>query len=130
VTPRRGCPVRKVAMAIAAGLVVGFTAANAGPVLVYRVGDQACPHDRPADAPRITAAQAVERAKELLPKDFCSPSWWVSGCDFDPEWAYDTWRVFAQQYRLDGDAKDTRGRDHSYIVLDAVGNCIANIPGT
>ena len=103
--------------------------ALAGPVLVYREG-AFCPQDRPATAPRITAAQAVERARELLPKDFCGPTWYVSGCDFDPEWALDTWRVYAHQYKLVDGAKEHRGRDHSYVVLDAVGNCLANIPGT
>ena len=117
------------ALALACGLMLQAAMASAGPVLVYREGE-ACPRGRAADAPRITAAQAVERAKALLPKDFCGPGRWVSGCEFDPEWAYDTWRVFAQQYVLDNGVKDTRGRDHSYVVLDAVGNCIANIPGT
>ncbi len=106
------------------------SSALAGPVLVYREGPAWCPHDRPADAPRLTPAQAVERAKTLLPKDFCGPSWWVSGCNFDPEYAYDTWRVFAQQYKLVDGRKEKRGRDHSYVVLDLVGNCVANIPGT
>ena len=124
-----GKAVRSAAVALAGALLLQAATASAGPVLVYREGE-ACPRGRPADAPRITAAQAVERAKELLPRDFCGPSWWVSGCEFDPEWAYDTWRVFAQQYVLDHGVKDIRGRDHSYVVLDAVGNCIANIPGT
>jgi hypothetical protein len=104
-------------------------AALAGPVLVYRGGDY-CPHDRPPTAPRITAAQAVERAKALLPPGFCAATWYVSGCDFDPEWAYDTWRVFAQQYKEVNGVKEVHGRDHTYVVLDAVGNCVANIPGT
>ncbi len=104
-------------------------AALAGPVLVYREGAH-CPHDRPANAPHLTAAEAIERAKALLPKDFCGPTWYVSGCEFDPEWAFDTWRVFARQYQLVGGEKEFRGRDHSYVVLDVVGNCLANIPGT
>ena len=103
--------------------------AIAGPVLVYRGGDY-CPHDRPAGAPRITAAEAIERAKTLLPAGFCGPNWYVSGCYFDPEWAYDTWRVFAQQYQDAGGVKEVGGRDHTYVILDAIGNCIANIPGT
>jgi len=103
--------------------------ALAGPVLVYREGAY-CPQDRPATAPRITAAQAIERGKALLPADFCGPTWYVSGCDFDPEWAFDTWRVFARQYKLVNGEKEYQGRDHSYVVLDAVGNCLANIPGT
>ncbi len=111
---------------------LAFTcSALASPVLIYREGQEFCPpHDRPATAPRITAAQAVERAKALLPKDFCGPSWYVSGCIFDPERTFDSWRVFAQQYKLVNGEKDIRGRDHSYVVLDDVGNCVANIPGT
>ena len=105
------------------------SAALAGPVLVYREGAH-CPHDRLATAPRITAAQAIERAQALLPADFCGPTWYVSGCDFDPEHAFDNWRVFARQYKLVNGEKEFRGRDHSYVVLDAVGNCLANIPGT
>jgi hypothetical protein len=115
-------------VAITAMLVA--RAALAGPVLVYRQGDGWCPHDRPADAPRITAEQAIERAKTLLPKEFCGPDWYVDGCDYDPERAFDSWRVYAHQYKMVGDRKEFAGRDHSYIVLDAVGNCLANIPGT
>ncbi len=113
--------------AVAAALCA--SAALAGPVLVTREG-AFCPRDRPATAPRITADQAVERARALLPADFCGPNWYVSGCDFDPESAFDTWRVFAQQYKLVNGEKEFRGRDHSYVVLDAVGNCLANMPGT
>jgi len=116
------------ARCIAAALLL-IPPAVAGPVLVYRDGAY-CPRERPANAPRITAAQAIERAKTLLPGDFCTPTWHVSGCEFDPEWAFDTWRVFAQQYKEIDGVKETRGRDHTYVVLDAVGNCIANIPGT
>jgi hypothetical protein len=104
--------------------------ALAGSVEVYRQGPGECPRDRPADARRITAAEAVERARSLLPRDFCGPTWFVSGCDLDAEWALDTWRVFALQYRQDDGEKNHRGREHSYVILDPVGNCIANIPGT
>jgi hypothetical protein len=104
--------------------------ALAGAVEVYRQGPGECPRDRPADARRITAAEAVERARSLLPKAFCGPTWFVSGCDFDTEWALDTWRVYALQYRLEDGQKNHRGRDHSYVILDPFGNCIANIPGT
>ena len=114
---------------LAATAFLVASAALAGPVLVYREGAY-CPHDRPATAPRITAAQAIERAQALLPADFCGPTWYVSGCDFDPEHAFDNWRVFARQYKLVNGEKEFRGRDHSYVVLDAVGNCLANIPGT
>ena len=115
---------------IVATLLLAPAAALAGPVLVYREGAYCPPPDRSATAPRITAEQAVERASSLLPKDFCGPTWYVSGCDFDPEWALDSWRVYAHQYKMVDGTKEHRGRDHSYVVLDAVGNCLANIPGT
>ena len=114
---------------VAAAIFLFAGPALAGPVLVYREGAY-CPQDRPASAPRITAAQAIERARTLLPGEFCAPTWYVSGCEFDAERAFDTWRVYAHQYKLVDGAKEQRGRDHSYVVLDAVGNCLANIPGT
>jgi hypothetical protein len=98
-------------------------------VLVYREG-AACPHDRPANAPRISQEQAIARTKALLPPDFCGPTFFVSGCDFEPEMAFDSWRVFARQYKEVAGVKRYGGLDHSYVVLDLVGNCIANIPGT
>ena len=66
-----------------------------------------------------------------MPKDFCGPDDWVDGCDYDPEFALESWRVYvaaveARRRR----ARTIRGRDHSYVMLDAVGNCLANIPGT
>ena len=127
--PAMQAAARRPVRALATIGTFAAATALAGPVLVYREGAY-CPRDRPPDAPRITAAQAIERAKTLLPADFCGPTWYVSGCEFDPEWAFDTWRVYAQQYKLVDGVKDARGRDHSYVVLDAVGNCIANIPGT
>jgi hypothetical protein len=112
---------------LAAALLCVSVGVNAGPVLVYR---DFCPKDRPANAPRLTAEQAVERAKALLPREFCAPNWYISGCEYDPEWAFDTWRVYAQQYKDVGGVKDRVGREHSYVILDAVGNCLANFPGT
>lgn len=117
-------------MSLVIGVLIATSAALAGPVLVYREGEAWCPHDRDPRQPRLTAPQAIERAKALMPKDFCGPSWYVDGCEYDPEWAFDTWRIFAQQYKLIDGRKEIRGRDHTYVVLDAVGNCIANIPGT
>ena len=118
--------IRSLAALVA---VLVAKATLAGPVLVYRQ-DGWCPRDRPADAPRISALQAIERAKALLPKEFCGPDWYVDGCDYDPERAFDSWRVYAHQYKMVDGRKEFAGRDHSYIVLDAVGNCLANIPGT
>jgi hypothetical protein len=110
-------------------VLLGTPAARSGPVLVYRDG-AFCPHDRDAAGPKLSASQAIERAKTLLPKDFCGPTWYIDGCEYDPEWGFDTWRVFSQQYKLIDGHKETRGRDHTYVILDTVGNCIANIPGT
>lgn len=117
--------IRGVALAVATFLHTAT--ALAGPVEVYR---EYCPRDVPPTAPRITAAQAIERAKMMLPAGFCGPTWYVNGCEFDPEWALDTWRVYVRQYHLANGEKEFRGRDHSYVVLDAIGNCLANIPGT
>lgn len=104
--------------------------AVAGPVDVYRTGPEFCPHDRTADAPPLSERQAIERARALLPRDFCGPSAFVSGCDADSEWANGAWRVFVQQYKRSGGRKDAGGLTHSYVILDRVGNCLANIPGT
>lgn len=104
--------------------------AVAGPILVYREGAAFCPKDRPATAPRITAEQAAERARTLMPKEFCGPDGWVDGCDYDPEFALESWRVYVRQWqRIDG-RKQYEPREHSFVVLDPVGNCLANIPGT
>jgi hypothetical protein len=105
-------------------------AALAGPVLVYREGTAHCPRDRAANASRITEEQAAERAKALMPKEFCGPDWWVDGCDYEPEFALDSWRVYVRQWKQVDGRKDYGPRDHSYVVLDPVGNCLANIPGT
>jgi len=114
----------------AAALAAAASGAFAGPVDVYRTGPEFCPQDRPRNAPRITEAQAVERTRALLPKDFCGPSVFVSGCTFDVENEYDSWRVYAHQYKDVGGRKDKGGLAHTYLILDAVGNCLAQIPGT
>ena len=107
------------------------TPALSGPVLVYREGAQFCPRDRPADAAALHEAEAIARARTLLPNDFCGPSFFVDGCDYEPEFALGVWRIYIQQYKLAaGGRKDRGGLDHTYIILDAVGNCVANIPGT
>ena len=121
-------PVRR-GLAIAA-LTAVANAALGGPVLVYREGPAYCPKDRPATAPRITAAEASERASTLMPREFCRQEGWVDGCDYDPEFALDSWRVYVRQWkRIDG-RKQYEPREHSFVVLDPVGNCLANIPGT
>ena len=104
-------------------------AAVAGPVEVYRTGPEFCPHDRGAGAPALTQAQVIERARALLPRDFCVNAF-VAGCDADAESAFGAWRVFVRQYRLAGGRHSYDGLEHSYVVLDPTGNCLANIPGT
>jgi hypothetical protein len=104
--------------------------AQAGPVEVYREGARYCPHDRMPDAPELTQAQAIDRARALLPDDFCGPSTFVSGCDVVPERSLGSWRIYFQQYRLRGTERDWGGLTHTNVVLDARGNCYANIPGT
>jgi hypothetical protein len=104
--------------------------ALAGPVEVYREGPRYCPRDRPANAPPITQEQAIARARTLLPDDFCGPSYFVSGCDVLPEFALGSWRIYFHQYKLAGATHDPGGLTHTYVILDTVGNCQANIPGT
>ena len=112
-------------------LVFGLAGvAVAGPVDVYREGPEFCPRDRAAEAPRLTQAAAIERARTLLPRGFCALSRFVAGCDAESEFVEGTWRIFLHQYQLRGYRHDQRGLAHSYVILDAVGNCIANIPGT
>ena len=105
------------------------TTAAAGPVEVYRTGPEFCPHDRPDSEPALTESQIIERARALLPRDFCRNAF-AAGCDADAELTYGAWRVFVRQYRMAGNRHDYLGLDHSYVVLDRVGNCLANIPGT
>jgi hypothetical protein len=105
-------------------------AALAGPVLVYREGPEFCPRDRAPSAPVMTEAQAMQRAQSLLPKDFCGPSRFADGCDVLPEFDNGTWRIYVHQFRLRNGRHDWGALTHSYVILDTVGNCVANIPGT
>ncbi len=115
----------------AAALVVGLaSAAAAGPVDVYREGPEFCPRDRAAGAPVMTQAGAIERARTLLPRGFCALSRFLAGCDAESEFLEGTWRIYLHQFQLRGYRHEQRGLAHSYVILDAVGNCIANIPGT
>jgi len=102
----------------------------AGPVEVYREGPEFCPRERPASAPKLSEPQAIERALTLLPRDFCGPNWYVDGCDAMTDPDPDSWRVYVHQYKKRGARHDWAGREHSYVILDPVGNCLANIPGT
>ena len=113
-----------------AATFVGIGAAIAGPVEVYRDGPRYCPRGVSAQAPRIDAAQAERIARVLLPDEFCGPTRWVAGCDVELEQVYDSWRVYVHQYRQRPRSRDWGGVTHTYVILDAVGNCLANIPGT
>ena len=104
--------------------------ARAGPVEVYREGPHYCPQDRGAGAPILSESEAIVRARALLPDDFCGPSAFVSGCEVVPERSLGSWRIYFRQYRQRGTERDWGGLDHTYVVLDARGNCYANIPGT
>jgi hypothetical protein len=112
------------AMLLAASLAV-----HAGPVERYRTGEQFCPRDRAATAPPLSEPDVDKRAIALLP-DLCKPSYFVSGCDAQPELINEQWRVYVQQFKLRDGKPDHGGLDHSYVILDRAGNCIANIPGT
>ena len=119
---------RRRAAAAVAVLVAGT--AGAGPVDLYLVGPQLCPADVPKSAQRITEAQAIARTRTMLPAGFCGPSAFVSGCTYDVENEYDSWRVYVHQYKDVRGRKDKGGLQHTYLILDAVGNCLAHIPGT
>jgi hypothetical protein len=103
---------------------------SAGPIESYRTGPEFCPRDRAANAAVLTESQAIARATALLPRTFCGPDTFVSGCDADAEMTYGAWRVFVRQYKEAGARHEHGGLDHSYVILDPVGNCLANIPGT
>ena len=119
--------MRGIAVAIVAGAA---TLVHAGPVEVYREGPELCPRNVPKTAPVLTEAQAIERSRTMLPAGFCGPSTFVSGCDAEPEFALGAWRMYFHQYRDRNGTKDRGGLAHTYIILDSVGNCLANIPGT
>jgi len=116
---------------LVAAIVTCFAfAARAGPVDVYLDGPQFCPHDRPLTMSRISEAQAIARTRTMLPKYYCGPTVFVTGCTSAAENEYDSWRIYVHQYRDIAGRKEKGGLDHTYLVLDAVGNCLAHIPGT
>ena len=121
---RCGVVIAVAAVLLAAGPCV------AGPVEVYREGSQLCPRDVPKTAPVLTEAQAIVRSRTMLPAGFCGPSTFVTGCDAEPEFALGAWRIYFHQYRDRAGTHDRGGLSHTYIILDAIGNCQANIPGT
>ena len=102
----------------------------AGPVETYRDGDRYCPRSLPGTSPRIDAAGAERIALRLVPDGFCGPSPSVRGCDLVTENFYDSWRIYVHQYRERPNAHDWAALTHTYVILDPVGNCLANIPGT
>jgi hypothetical protein len=116
----------------AGAVIVAFAATwvHAGPVEVYREGPQSCPRNVAKNAPVLTESQAIARARTMLPDGFCGPSLFVSGCDAEPEIALSAWRIYFHQYRERAGGKERGGLSHTYIILDPVGNCLANIPGT
>ena len=106
------------------------TLVHAGPVEVYRDGPEACPRNIPRSAPVLSESEAIARARTMLPEGFCGSTIFVSGCDAEPEFALGAWRMYFHQYRDRNGTKDRGGLAHTYIILDPVGNCLANIPGT
>jgi hypothetical protein len=115
---------------VIAVVAIGATLVHAGPVEVYREGPELCPRDVPKTAPVLTEPQAIARSRTMLPAGFCGPSVFVSGCDADPEFELGAWRMYFHQYYDRAGQKDRGGLTHTYIILDPVGNCVANIPGT
>jgi len=120
------------AMQTSTWIMLAMVAAPAlsGPVEVYREGDRWCPRNIPPTAPRIDVNEAERIARKLVPDDFCTPRGLVGGCDVEPEFFYDSWRMYVHQYRKVPGKRDWAQLTHSYVILDAVGNCVANIPGT
>ena len=113
-----------------AALALAAAPALSGPVEVYRDGERYCPRNLPAAGPRIDEAQAERIALKLVPDGFCGPTASIGGCDLVTENWYDSWRVYVHQYRQFPNRYDWAALTHTYVILDAVGNCIANIPGT
>jgi hypothetical protein len=111
-------------------LALTSSLALAGPVEVYREGPRFCPRDRGPNGAVLNEGQAIERARTLLPADYCGRTTFVSGCDVLTENATGSWRIYFHQYRLRNGRRDWGGLTHTYVVLDPVGNCYANIPGT
>jgi hypothetical protein len=111
-------------------LALASDLAAAGPIEVYREGPQFCPRDRDVHGAVLDEVQTIERARALLPARYCGPTSFVDGCDVLTENAMGSWRVYFHQYRLRDGSRDWGGLTHTYVVLDSVGNCYANIPGT
>ena len=87
--------MRRPAVALVA---FAATLGHAGPVEVYREGPELCPRNVAKTSPVLTQAQAIERARTMLPAGFCGPSVFVSGCDVDPEFELGAWRMYFHQY--------------------------------
>jgi hypothetical protein len=111
-------------------LGLGSAGVLAGPVEIYREGERYCPRAVSRTAPRIDLAAAERIALKLVPDGFCGPTSTIGGCDTVTENWYDSWRVYVHQYRKVPNVHDWSALTHSYVILDPVGNCIANIPGT
>ena len=82
------------------------------------------------DAAALTEAQAIERARTLLPDGYCGPTTFVSGCDVIAEHAFELVAHLLPSVSLSRRQRDWGGLTHTYVVLDPIGNCDANIPGT
>jgi hypothetical protein len=110
--------------------VAAATPVIAAPVEIYREGDRYCSRKAPPGSPRIDRKTAERIALELMPDGFCGPASAIGGCDVETENFYDSWRVYVHQYRRTPGVRDWAALTHSYVILDALGNCLANIPGT
>ena len=113
-----------VLVALASGL------AAAGPIEIYREGARYCPRDRAMQGAALDEAQTIERARALLPDRYCGPTSFVDGCDVLTDNALGSWRLKFHHYRRREGTRDWGGLTHTYVILDPVGNCYANIPGT
>ena len=105
--------------------------ALSGPVEVYREGERCCPRDLPATAPRIDVPRRPSGSRSRsCPTTSAGRRASIGGCDVVTENCYDSWRIYVHQYRRIPNAHDWAALTHTYVILDPVGNCIANIPGT
>ena len=79
----------------------------------------------------LTEAQAIERGThDAARAAFAAPASSSPAATPNPEFALGAWRMYFHQYRDRAGSKDRGGLSHTYIILDPVGNCLANIPGT
>jgi hypothetical protein len=122
--------VRASRAAAALGPLLLSGACIAGPVEATLQGPRFCPRDRDVASAPLTPAEAIARARTLLPDGYCGVSRSIDGCDADAEFVGDSFRVYVHQFKMRAGRRDWTGLAHTYVILDPAGNCLAHIPGT